>query len=42
MGASDPKTSNDSDAGRTENRRVEFVITANEKMIEESKREANQ
>jgi outer membrane protein OmpA-like peptidoglycan-associated protein len=42
MGASDPKTSNDTDAGRAENRRVEFVITANEKMIEDAKREANQ
>ncbi|HZI01848.1 MAG TPA: OmpA family protein [Flavisolibacter sp.] len=42
MGESDPKVSNNTDAGRSENRRVEFVITANQKMVEEAKREANQ
>jgi len=42
MGKSDPKVSNDTDAGRAENRRLEFVITANQKMIDEAKREANQ
>jgi flagellar motor protein MotB len=42
MGESDPKVSNDNDAGRAENRRVEFVITANQKMVEEAKKEANQ
>ena len=31
MGESDPKVANDSDANRAENRRVEFVITANRK-----------
>lgn len=41
-GETDPKVSNDTDANRAENRRVEFVITANQKMIEEAKREAGQ
>ena len=42
LGEDDPKVSNDTDANRAENRRVEFVITANQKMVEEAKREANQ
>jgi outer membrane protein OmpA-like peptidoglycan-associated protein len=42
MGESDPKVENTSDANRAENRRVEFVITANQKMIEDAKREAGQ
>ena len=41
-GESDPKVSNDTDANRAENRRVEFVITANAKMIEDAKKEAGQ
>jgi outer membrane protein OmpA-like peptidoglycan-associated protein len=40
MGETDPKIPNDSDASRAENRRVEFVITANEKMVNEAKQEA--
>lgn len=42
MGEADPKVSNDTEANRAENRRVEFVITANQKMVEEAKREAGQ
>ena len=42
MGESDPKVANDSEANRAENRRVEFVITANQKMVEDAKREAGQ
>jgi outer membrane protein OmpA-like peptidoglycan-associated protein len=41
-GETDPKVANDSDANRAENRRVEFVITANQKMVEEAKKEAGQ
>ena len=36
MGVADPIESNDTDAGRSKNRRVEFAITANEKMIKEA------
>lgn len=41
LGESDPKVANDTDANRAENRRVEFVITANQKMIDEAKNESN-
>lgn len=39
-GESQPKVANDSDANRAMNRRVQFVITANEKMKAEAKKEA--
>lgn len=41
-GESQPKVDNSSDANRAENRRVEFGITANEKMKSEAKQQANQ
>ena len=40
FGESAPKYSNDSEDGRSQNRRVEFLITANEKMKEDAKKEA--
>lgn len=42
MGETDPKVPNDSEANRAENRRVEFVITANQKMKDAAKQEAGQ
>ncbi len=39
-GETQPKVENTSDANRAENRRVEFGITANDKMKEEAKKEA--
>lgn len=40
FGETAPKYDNTNDEGRTQNRRVEFLITANEKMKEEAKKEA--
>lgn len=36
LGIADPIATNDSPAGRTQNRRVEFAITANEKMVKDA------
>ncbi len=42
FGETAPKYGNDSDANRSLNRRVDFLITANEKMKQEAKKEAGQ
>lgn len=40
MGIADPIATNDSPEGRSQNRRVEFAITANDKMVEDAKKQA--
>ncbi len=39
MGEAEPIETNDTDAGRSLNRRVEFAIVANQKMIDDAKKE---
>ncbi|MET3730697.1 OmpA family protein [Moheibacter stercoris] len=42
QGETNPRGDNNTEAGRAQNRRVEFGITANDKMIEDAKNEAGQ
>lgn len=39
LGIADPIATNDTADGRTQNRRVEFAITANEKMVDDAQKE---
>jgi outer membrane protein OmpA-like peptidoglycan-associated protein len=40
MGIADPIATNDTPEGRAQNRRVEFAITANSKMVNDAEKEA--
>lgn len=42
LGIADPITTNDTAEGRAQNRRVEFAILANDKMVQDAKNEAGQ
>lgn len=42
FGENAPKYTNESESGQSMNRRVDFLITANEKMVAEAKREAGE
>jgi outer membrane protein OmpA-like peptidoglycan-associated protein len=42
LGIADPIATNDTPEGRTQNRRVEFAILANEKMVQDAQKEAGQ
>jgi len=42
QGETNPRATNDTDAGRAQNRRVEFAITANDKMVEDAQQQAGE
>lgn len=42
MGETQPRASNETKAGKAQNRRVEFTITANEAMVEDAKAQAGE